>query len=499
MRRYLLFVGLILSVGVIAQPLVTNQGAGIYIQPGGYVIVKTNSVHNANGYLENGGQFVIEGNVVNDDSLLGGVASPTGNYRVLGDWINNSNVYSNQDTVELYGNAQLIGGTTPTLFHNLFTTGPASAIKTQGVDAFVDGNLNLNDVELATQQYNMVVLNPNTNAVLNSKLSSSYGFVSSLDTGKLIRHTNTSSAYYYPLGTPTSTGAPFYYRPIDMKPTASAPNAYGIRLVKDPTADTYDVNDVDNILCKVNPLYYHRISQNEGTTPADVKFYFNASIDKKWTEVGHWENSRWNYTASANPTISGGFNTLEVKNWSDYNPYPFALASKKFVVDAGPDKNVYPYQSVVLNPTVSSSNVVSYAWSPPTFLDFPDIKSPTSAPSDNVVYTLKVVDDFGCVISDSVRLLIQDEELLIPTAFSPNKDGSNDIFRVKNTNLSQFQLQVFNRWGEKVFETTDADEGWDGTFRDVPQELGVYVWKAEYKLNGAPSVKFASGNLTLVR
>jgi len=104
MHRYLLFVGLILSVGVIAQPLVTNQGAGIYIQPGGYVIVKTNSVHNANGYLENGGQFVIEGNVVNDDSLLGGVASPTGNYRVLGDWINNSNVYSNQDTVELYGN-----------------------------------------------------------------------------------------------------------------------------------------------------------------------------------------------------------------------------------------------------------------------------------------------------------------------------------------------------------------------------------------------------------
>lgn len=128
------------------------------------------------------------------------------------------------------------------------------------------------------------------------------------------------------------------------------------------------------------------------------------------------------------------------------------------MVDAGPDKNVYSYQSVVVNPTVSSSNIVSYTWTPSTFLDFPDIKSPTTSPSENVVYTIKVVDDFGCVISDSVRLLIQDEELLIPTAFSPNKDGSNDIFRVKNTNLSQFQLQVFNRWGEKVFETTDADE-----------------------------------------
>lgn len=86
---------------------------------------------------------------------------------------------------------------------------------------------------------------------------------------------------------------------------------------------------------------------------------------------------------------------------------------------------------------MSSSNIVSYTWTPSTFLDFPDIKSPTAAPSENVVYTIKVVDDFGCVILDSVRLLIQDEELLIPTAFSPNKDPCNDIFRVKNTNLSQ--------------------------------------------------------------
>jgi gliding motility-associated-like protein len=499
MGKYILTVFLFITLCVGAQPLVTNQGAGIYIQPGGYVIVKTNSVHNANGYLENGGEFVIEGNIVNDDSLLGGVVSPSGNYKVLGDWINNATVLSNQDTVELYGNTQRIGGTKPTYFHNLFTTGPTTAIKTQEINAYVDGILNLNDVELATDKYNMVILNPNIGAILNSKVSGRYGFVSSLDTGKLIRHTNNVAAYYYPLGTPTSTGNPFYYRPIDMKPTTTAANAYGIRLAKDPSTDSYDVNDVDNVLCKVNPLYYHQISQNSGSTPADLKFYFNASTDKKWTEVAHWENSKWNYTAVANAATNSGFNTLEVKNWSDYNPFPFALASKKFVVDAGVDKNVYPYQSVVLNPTASSSNIVSYEWSPATYLDFPDIKSPTAVPTENVTYTLKVVDDFGCVISDSVRLLIQDEELLIPTAFSPNKDGVNDIFRVKNSNLSQFQLQVYNRWGEKVFETTDAEEGWDGTFRDVPQELGVYVWNAEYKLNGAPKTKFVSGNLTLVR
>ena len=479
--------------------LVYNRGAGIFIQPGAFVIVKTNAVHNVKGYLENAGQFVIEGNITNDDSLLGGVASPTGNYQVLGDWINNATVISNSDTVELYGNNQRIGGTVPTVFHSLFTSGPATAVKTQSIDAYVNSILNLNDVELATNQFNMVVLNPDVNAILNNKTPGSYGFVSSLDTGKLVRYTNSAAPYFYPLGTPTSTGFPFYYRPIDVRPTAVLANAFGVRLVKDPTANAYDVNDMDNVLCKVNPLFYHNIAQMAGATPADLKFYFDANNDKKWTDVAHWQAGSWNFTAPATSSLSGGMDAIEIKNWSNFNPFPFALASKKFTVDAGPDQELYAFQATTLNPLVTTTNVKSYAWTPTTFLDFPDVKTPTAKPAEAVVYFLTVTDNLGCVISDSLRLTIKQAELLIPTAFSPNKDGVNDVFRVTNDNVSQITFQVFNRWGEKVFESTDQKEGWDGTYRDEPQELGVYVWKAEYKLSGAPTVKFASGNVTLVR
>jgi len=499
-KSYLtLFLLVIVFLAKAQQSLVVNQGAGIFIKPGAYVIAKTDTVHNQKGYLENAGAFVIEGSVINDDSLLGGVAVPTGYYKVKGNWINNSQVLSNQDTVELYGDNQLIGGTTPTTFHNLYTTGSSSAIKTQSVDAYVDGILNLNDVELATEKHNMIVLNSNTASILNSKTAGSYGFVSSLDTGKLIRYTNSSSAYYYPLGTPTSTSTPFYYRPIDITPTLTSANAYGIRLAKDPTAESYDVNTIDNILCKVNPLYYHRISQNEGTASADVKFYFDAVNDKKWSEIGHWKNNEWNYTSNNTKGSSAGFNTIEIKNWSDYNPYPFALASKKFTVDLGPDKEVYSGQEVILNPTVSSNNIQSYEWTPTTTLDFPDKKNPTARPTENTLYTVNVVDDLGCEVKDSIRITMKSEELLVPTAFSPNKDGVNDVFRVKNANLSQLKMQVFNRWGEKVFETEDQAEGWDGTFRDDPQVLGVYIWQAQYKIANTNTQKFASGNVTLVR
>jgi gliding motility-associated-like protein len=468
-------------VNALGQALLNNAGSNIYLLPGAFMIVKTNSVHNQNGTIENGGQLVIEGNILNDANLIGSTSSPTGFYRVQGDWINNATVTSNQDTVELYGDNQQITGTTSTAFNNLILSGNNTAIKTQTVDAHVAGFLDLKDVELATQNKNMVVLNPAVNAIRYSLLSSDYGFVSSLDTGKLIRHTNTISSYYYPLGTPTSTGTPFYYRPLEIKPTNTIANAYGARLAKDPTAETYNVNTLDNILCKVNPLYYHRINHPEGTNPADVKFLFDAAIDNRWTDVGHWETNRWNYTNAAVASTSGGFNTLEIKNWNDYDPQPFALASKKFTVDAGPDQILFAGQSANLNPTIGTSNVASYAWSPDVALDAVVIRNPTASPTTNTVYTLKVTDDLGCEVMDSLLIKIKNEGLLIPTAFSPNADGYNDLFRVLNDNIDDFTMIVFNRWGEKVYETSDIRDGWDGSYKDVAQDVGVYVWNVTYK------------------
>jgi len=490
---------LICITSVFSQALVNNVGAGVYLMPGAYMIVKTNSVHNQSGTIENGGQLVIEGNIQNDANLLGSTTAPTGFYRVQGDWINNASVISNQDSVELFGNNQQITGTTPTTFNNLILSGNNTAIKTQTVDAYVAGFLDLKDVELATQNKNMVVLNPATNSIKYSLLSSDYGFVSSLDTGKLIRHTNTISSYYYPLGTPTSTGNPFYYRPLEIKPTSASTNSFGVRLAKDPTAETYNVNSLDNLLCKVNPLYYHRINHPQGTDAADVKFLFDVANDKRWTDVGHWETNRWNYTNTASASTSGGFNTLEIKNWNDYDPQPFALASKKFTVDAGPDQILFSGQSASLNPTIGTSYVASYTWSPDLALDASTIRNPTATPTSNTVYTLKVIDDLGCEVSDSLLIKIKNEGLLIPTAFSPNKDGYNDIFRVLNDNIEEFTMLVFNRWGEKVYETSDIRDGWDGSYKDVAQDVGVYVWNVSYRLRGDSKRQSQSGNVTLVK
>lgn len=478
------------------QALVNNLGADVYITQGAFVIVKTSSVRNLQGSIENAGQFVIEGDIQNDANLLGGSNTATGYYKVQGDWINNANVTSYLDTVHLYGNNQLITGNTPTNFYNLILTGSPTAIKTQTLDAYVNGVLELNDVELATDQSKMIVVNPSQSAILNSTTPGAEGFVSSVGNGRLVRYTNSALAYNFPLGTPSSTGNPFYFRPLDIKPQSGNTDSWEAMIAKDPTADSYDVNILDNQLCRVNPLYYHRI---DGISPADMKFYYNSSVDGRWTDVGHWVTNQWNYTSVATSNNSGGFSSLEIKGWNNYTPDPFALASKKFLVDAGPNTAIYPGQSVPFNPTIGTNSVSSITWTPSTYLDFDNIRNPNSTPDKTVTYVVNVTDATGCKVSDTVQITVKADDLLIPSAFSPNNDGMNDVFRTLSTNLAKYRMLVFNRWGEKVYETEDPAEGWDGTYKGIPQDIGVYVYTIDYQTFSSTILKTMSGNVTLVK
>ena len=86
----------------------------------------------------------------------------------------------------------------------------------------------------------------------------------------------------------------------------------------------------------------------------------------------------------------------------------------------------------------------------------------------------------------------------VPTAFSPNGDGNNDILFVKGIGVQEFVFKLYNRWGELVFETTQLGQGWNGTVRGVPQEQEVYVYTLEAILENQQTVS-KKGNVTLIR
>ncbi|WP_121355817.1 T9SS type B sorting domain-containing protein [Flavisolibacter nicotianae] len=110
----------------------------------------------------------------------------------------------------------------------------------------------------------------------------------------------------------------------------------------------------------------------------------------------------------------------------------------------------------------------------------------TIAVNKTGTYWVELTDNYGCVKRDSINVIVQgcDECLLfVPTAFTPNNDGLNDVFRVKpgcaNIGLQDFHLRIFNRWGQLVFQSNDVSLGWNGRYKGKIL-AGAYVYQIDY-------------------
>ncbi len=147
---------------------------------------------------------------------------------------------------------------------------------------------------------------------------------------------------------------------------------------------------------------------------------------------------------------------------------------------------------------LNGSNVSSYFWTPNQFISCTNCPSPVVTPPADQLYTLEVTSADGCPSSDSLQVrVILPDAYAIPSAFSPNEDGKNDrFFILKASGVSVKEFKVFNRWGQMVHN--NAAQGWDGTFKGEPQELGVYSYLFVLQLFDGREVK-ESGDVTLVR
>jgi len=118
-------------------------------------------------------------------------------------------------------------------------------------------------------------------------------------------------------------------------------------------------------------------------------------------------------------------------------------------------------------------------------------------------YSLTVTDVVGCSGTDSIAVFSKDCKLGVyfPNAFTPNRDGKNDMYRpIVYGTLDKFYMVVYNRYGEKIFETKDPLKGWDGSYKGAPQDTNTFVWSAVYHLlNSTEKEKDEKGTLVLIR
>jgi gliding motility-associated-like protein len=126
----------------------------------------------------------------------------------------------------------------------------------------------------------------------------------------------------------------------------------------------------------------------------------------------------------------------------------------------------------------------------------------TSRPQATTTYFVTITDG-ECIREDSVRVVVVDfvcgpPSIYVPNAFTPNKDSNNERVFVRGINLTRVDFKIYNRWGELVFETTDIDRGWDGTFREKEVDPAVYVYYLEAECVGGQTY-IEKGNITVIR
>ena len=156
-----------------------------------------------------------------------------------------------------------------------------------------------------------------------------------------------------------------------------------------------------------------------------------------------------------------------------------------------------------VNAQSGSGSALTYEWSPADVnCNNPLCSNITVIPTEPTTYTVTVTDEFGCqVVADQLIRIHYENALIIPNAFSPNGDGENDIFRIRGVNITDVQLLIYNRWGQKVYDKADAtnlDTGWDGTQNGQDAEIGVYVYYGTIKfIDGKEEI--IKGNVSLIR
>ena len=150
--------------------------------------------------------------------------------------------------------------------------------------------------------------------------------------------------------------------------------------------------------------------------------------------------------------------------------------------------------------TSAGNGDLTYQWNP-TGLDCADVACSqiTVSPDSTTLYTVTVTDEYGCeATADKLITVYRENELIVPNAFSPNGDGINDLFRFDGVNIRQIELQVFDRWGQKMFDGKgDKTLGWNGEYKGKKMELGVYVYQATVYF-ADDTKEFVKGNVTLL-
>lgn len=241
------------------------------------------------------------------------------------------------------------------------------------------------------------------------------------------------------------------------------------------------------------------ISVSLTTTPASCGNYDgtatliatggNGSLTQLWSV---------NSTSSTINGLSAGIYSVVVTDASgcSVSSSCYVSSSGTLAVNASGGNTIYAGESTGLTASVPSGATV--VWSPSVSLSCSNCLSTIASPSLTTTYTV-TASSGGCTGTSTVTVFVDIKcgELFIPSAFSPNDDGQNDMLYVMGNCIEDMEFVIFDRWGEKVFVSTDPAFGWDGTFNGKKLDPAAFAYYIKAKVDGEEVIQ--KGSISIVK
>lgn len=252
----------------------------------------------------------------------------------------------------------------------------------------------------------------------------------------------------------------------------------------------------DSVHIVVNPGNFgDAIANASYCVPGTAQLWANGGVSYLWSP-----SYGLNDPTSATPIVSTNANTTYSVVITDAKGCTDTLES---IVSAHPAAVLQLPDTVEVYPglgyqVIPNTNAMYFSWFPPSGVSNPNVSDPYLSPNVNTRYFVTATTEFGCEIIDSIDVLYRAAEIDMPNAFAPG--SHNSLFKPVVKGEFDFKsFTIYNRWGSLVYESTNANDGWDGSFNGQAQPFGVYVYYIEVENKATGERKVLSGNVTLVK
>ncbi|MES2837891.1 MAG: T9SS type B sorting domain-containing protein [Bacteroidota bacterium] len=225
-----------------------------------------------------------------------------------------------------------------------------------------------------------------------------------------------------------------------------------------------------------------------------VKLSAIGATSYTWAPVTYLKNTTGSSVISIPKTSIDYIVTGMVENCVDYDTLNVTVAAQSNI-ELGDDFFVRAGEEVQLNAQTDSL----IEWYPSDKLSCKNCLSPIYIADSAKVFYATSANYLGCISTDSVKVFVDyDSSVYLPNCFTPNQSGLNDVYKVVTYGVVNYSMKIFNRWGALVYQWTDAEIGWDGTYKGAlaKQDVYAFIFEGRDVKNKLISI---SGNITLIR